>query len=52
MEKQTQLALRVSRTSILVNLFLSVFKLAAGLLSHSGMSAWSASPPSFWPSSS
>ena len=36
MEKQTQLALRVSRTSILVNLFLSVFKLAAGLLSHSG----------------
>ena len=36
MEKQTQLALRVSKTSILVNLFLSFFKLAAGILAHSG----------------
>lgn len=34
--EEKRIAMRVSRVSILVNLFLSVFKLIAGVISHSG----------------
>ncbi|MBQ9264094.1 MAG: cation transporter, partial [Clostridia bacterium] len=36
MEHTSTIALRVSRTTILINFLLSFFKLAAGLLAHSG----------------